>query len=45
MTLVICLFMQLTTTIYRDGPSLGINIAGGLGTTSFDQDEQVGGVL
>jgi len=35
------LFQQITTILERDGTSLGINIAGGLGTTTFQEDEEV----
>lgn len=35
------LYEEITAIIQRDGPSLGINIAGGLGTTSFQDDEQL----
>ncbi|XP_066930968.1 protein scribble homolog isoform X3 [Clytia hemisphaerica] len=33
-------YEEISVTVERDGLSLGINIAGGLGTTTFDQDEE-----
>lgn len=35
------MILQITVSLERDNTSLGINIAGGLGTTSFQEDEEV----
>lgn len=33
-------YEEITTVLERDGTSLGINIAGGMGMTTFDEDEE-----
>ena len=39
-TTITKVYEEIETTIFREGLSLGINIAGGLGTTSFNSDEE-----